>query len=145
MSAVPILLAEDSAEDVDLIHEAFEIHDLPVELHPVRDGVEALRFLRREADYADAPWPGLMLLDLNMPRKDGREVLAEVKSDAELRHLPVLILTTSDAEADIVESYNRRANAYLTKPTDFDDFLDLIRYLGEFWLTAAQLPPRGRH
>lgn len=143
MTSIPILLAEDSAEDIALIEEAFELHDLPVELHAVRDGVEAMRFLRREDGYTEVPGPALLLLDLNMPRKDGREVLTEIRSDPALQTLPVIILTTSDASSDINVAYHWHANAYLAKPTDFDAFLDLIRSLGEFWLKAARLPTRS--
>jgi len=143
MKPITILLAEDSPEDVELIREAFDYHRFSADLHAVRDGVEALAFLRREGEYADAPTPDLLLLDLNMPRKDGRETLAEVKADPALHTLPVVILTTSTAESDIVESYTRQASAFLTKPVDFDAFLELIRQLGEFWLTAVRYPTRA--
>jgi len=106
----------------------------------VKDGVEALAFLRREGEFADAPRPGLILLDLNLPRKDGREVLAEVKADAELRHIPVVVLTTSDAEEDILRSYSLHANAYVTKPVDFDRFIEVVRQIDDFFVTVVKLP-----
>ncbi|MFP4130665.1 response regulator [Thiohalospira sp.] len=142
MRPITILLAEDSPEDVELVREAFDYHRFAADLHAVRDGVEAMAFLRREGEHAEAPAPDLLLLDLNMPRKDGRETLAEIKADPDLHTLPVVILTTSTAEVDIVESYTRHASAFLTKPVDFDAFLELIRQLGEFWLTAVRYPPR---
>ena len=145
MKPITILLAEDSADDVDLIREAFDYNHFYADLRPVRDGVEAMAYLRGEGEYAEAPVADLMLLDLNMPRKDGREVLHEVKGDPSLSTLPVIILTTSDAEADLRTAYEAHANAFLTKPVDFDAFLDLIRQLGEFWLTAVRLPPRSGH
>lgn len=142
MKPVTILLAEDSAEDIELIRVAFEHHGFAVDLRAVRDGREAMAYLRGEGEYAQAPEAGLMLLDLNMPRMDGREVLAEVKNDPQLRELPVVILTTSAAEADVHHAYTHQANAFLTKPIDFDEFLELVRCLGEFWLSAAALPSR---
>ena len=141
MKPVNILLAEDSPEDAQLIAEALEENRFLVNLQHVYDGVEAMRFLRREGTYADRESPDLFLLDLNMPRKDGREVLAEVKQDPGLRCLPVVVLTTSAAEEDLVSSYMNHANAFLTKPVDFDEFMALIRRLGDFWLTAVKLPP----
>jgi CheY-like chemotaxis protein len=145
MKPITILLAEDSAEDIDLIREAFDFHRFYADLRPVRDGEQAMTYLRGEGEYAAEPTADLLLLDLNMPRKDGREVLSEVKGDPELHTLPVVILTTSDAEADVNTAYQQHANAYLTKPVDFDAFLDLIRQLGEFWLSAVRLPPQSRH
>jgi CheY-like chemotaxis protein len=106
----------------------------------VRDGEEALRFLRREGEYEDAPRPGLVLLDLNLPRVDGREVLAEMKSDPELRVIPVVVLTTSEAEEDILRSYTLHANAYVSKPVDFDRFIDVIRQIDDFFVTVVKLP-----
>ena len=102
--------------------------------------MEALEFLRREGQYADAPRPGLILLDLNLPRKDGREVLAEVKADAELRSIPVVVLTTSEAEEDILRSYASYANAYVTKPVDFDRFIEVVRQIDDFFVTVVKLP-----
>ena len=107
-----------------------------------RDGVEALAFLRREGAYADAPRPDLILLDLNLPRKDGREVLAEVKGDPDLRRIPVVVLTTSSAEEDISRSYDLHANAYVTKPVDFERFIEVVRQIDEFFVTVVKLPPR---
>jgi chemotaxis family two-component system response regulator Rcp1 len=108
------------------------------------DGVEAMAFLRREGKYADAPRPDLILLDLNMPRKDGREVLAEIKDDPDLRRIPVVILTTSTAERDIMESYNLHANCYIAKPVDLDQFLDVVKSIEDFWLTIVRLPLNGK-
>jgi len=107
----------------------------------VEDGEEAIRFLRREGQHENAPRPDLILLDLNLPKKDGRELLAEVKSDPVLRHIPVIVLTTSDAEQDVWRAYKLHANCYLTKPVQMDDFLNKIRSLEEFWLTVVRLPP----
>lgn len=140
MKPINILLVEDSAEDAELVTEAFEVNRFAADFQYARDGEEAMALLRREGEYADAPRPDLVLLDLNMPRKDGREVLAEVKADEALRSLPVVILTSSAAEVDVVQSYMNQASAFLTKPVDFDEFLEMIRQLGEFWLTAVRLP-----
>ena len=141
MKPITILLAEDSSEDVDLIREAFDFHQFYADLRAVPDGVEALAYLRGEHAHAEAPAADLLLLDLNMPRKDGREVLAEAEADPELCWLPVVILTTSAAESDLVDSYTHHANAFLTKPVNFEEFMDLIRRLGDFWLAAVKLPP----
>ena len=135
-----MLLVEDDPGDVLMTREAFEHHKLRNKLHVVADGVEALQFLRREGEYADAPRPGLVLLDLNLPRKDGREVLAEIKSDESLRSIPVVVLTTSEAEEDILRSYDLHANAYVTKPVDFDRFIDVIRQIDDFFVTVVKLP-----
>ena len=143
MKPVEILLAEDSNADAQLIREALEENRFYTHLSHVRDGVEALAYLYRQAPFSDAPTPDLLLLDLNMPRKDGREVLAEIKEDPRLRWLPVVVLTTSAAESDLVDSYMHHANAFLTKPVDFEEFMDLIRRVGDFWLTAVKLPPHG--
>jgi CheY-like chemotaxis protein len=137
---VDVLLVEDDPGDVLMTREAFEHHKLRNKLHVVADGVEALQFLRREGDYADAPRPGLVLLDLNLPRMDGREVLAEIKSDESLRTIPVVVLTTSEAEEDILRSYDLHANAYVTKPVDFDRFIDVIRQIDDFFVTVVKLP-----
>ena len=135
-----VLLVEDDPGDVLMTREAFEHHKLRNKLHVVADGVEALQFLRREGEYADAPRPGLVLLDLNLPRKDGRQVLADIKSDEALRSIPVVVLTTSEAEEDILRSYNLHANAYVTKPVDFDRFIDVIRQIDDFFVTVVKLP-----
>src|ERR1051325_8695809 len=118
LNVIDVLLVEDDPGDALMTQEAFEHHKIRNSLHIVKDGVEALEFLRREGQYANAPRPGLILLDLNLPRKDGREVLSEVKADAELRSIPVVVLTTSEAEEDILRSYSLYANAYVTKPVD---------------------------
>jgi two-component system, chemotaxis family, response regulator Rcp1 len=137
---IEILLVEDSPSDVDLTREALEDTKVHNNLSIVGDGVEALAFLRREGRYADAPHPDLILLDLNLPKKDGREVLAEIKSDPELRRIPVVVLTTSEAEQDIVESYNLHANCYVKKPVDLDAFIQVVRSIDNFWLAIVKLP-----
>jgi CheY-like chemotaxis protein len=123
-----------------MTQEAFEHHKLRNSLHVVSDGVEALAFLRREGEFADAPRPGLILLDLNLPRKDGREVLEEVKNDASLRSIPIVVLTTSQAEEDILRSYNLHANAYVAKPVDFERFIQVIRQIDDFFVSVVKLP-----
>jgi CheY-like chemotaxis protein len=140
VDVVDVLLVEDDPGDVLMTREAFEHHKIRNKLHVVADGVEALQFLRREGPHADAPRPGLVLLDLNLPRKDGREVLAEIKSDDTLRSIPVVVLTTSEAEEDILRSYDLHANAYVTKPVDFDRFIDVIRQIDDFFVTVVKLP-----
>jgi CheY-like chemotaxis protein len=140
VDVVDVLLVEDDPGDVLMTREAFEHHKLRNKLHVVADGVEAIQFLRREGEHADAPRPGLVLLDLNLPRKDGREVLAEIKSDESLRSIPVVVLTTSEAEEDILRSYDLHANAYVTKPVDFDRFIDVIRQIDDFFVTVVKLP-----
>jgi CheY-like chemotaxis protein len=140
LNVIDVLLVEDDPGDALMTQEAFEHHKIRNTLHVVKDGVEALAFLRREGEYADAPRPGLILLDLNLPRKDGREVLAEVKADAELRSIPVVVLTTSDAEEDILRSYSLHANAYVTKPVDFDRFIEVVRQIDDFFVTVVKLP-----
>jgi CheY-like chemotaxis protein len=139
-SEIDVLLVEDDEGDVLMTREAFEHHKLRNQLHVVPDGVEALAFLRREGEHADAPRPGLILLDLNLPRKDGREVLEEIKSDETLRSIPVVVLTTSQAEEDILRSYNLYANAYVAKPVDFERFIDVIRQIDDFFVTVVKLP-----
>ncbi len=140
LTVIDVLLVEDDPGDALMTKEAFEHHKIRNKLHVVKDGVEALAFLRREGVFADAPRPGLILLDLNLPRKDGREVLAEVKADAELRSIPVVVLTTSDAEEDILRSYSLHANAYVTKPVDFDRFIEVVRQIDDFFVTVVKLP-----
>ncbi|MFS8100648.1 response regulator [Lentzea alba] len=140
LSVIDVLLVEDDPGDALMTQEAFEHHKIRNTLHVVKDGVEALAFLRREGEYENAPRPGLILLDLNLPRKDGREVLAEVKADAELRSIPVVVLTTSDAEEDILRSYSLYANAYVTKPVDFDRFIEVVRQIDDFFVTVVKLP-----
>lgn len=135
-----ILLVEDNPADVRLTREAFREGKILNNLMVVKDGVEAMTLLRREPPYADAPRPDLILLDLNLPRKDGREVLAEIKADPSLMRIPVVVLTTSQAETDIVKSYNLHANCYVVKPVDLDRFLDVVKSIDSFWLTAVTLP-----
>lgn len=137
---IDILLVEDDPGDVLMTQEAFEHHKIRNTLAVVSDGEQALQFLRREGPYEDAPRPGLILLDLNLPRKDGREVLSEVKASPELRSIPVVVLTTSEAEEDILRSYDLHANAYVTKPVDFDRFVDAVRQIDNFFVTVVKLP-----
>jgi chemotaxis family two-component system response regulator Rcp1 len=141
---VEVLLVEDSSGDVRLTREAFRDANGSIRLHVVSDGVEAMAFLRQEGPHADALRPDLILLDLNLPRMDGREVLAHVKTDDDLKMIPVVILTTSEAEADIVKSYRLQANCYLVKPVLFDDFVSLVRSINDFWLTKVRLPQQRR-
>jgi CheY-like chemotaxis protein len=138
---IDVLLVEDDAGDILMTREAFEHHKIRNQLHVVNDGEQALQFLRRTGEYAAAPRPGLILLDLNLPRRDGMEVLAELKEDPELRVIPVVILTTSHAEEDIVRSYALHANAYVSKPVDFERFMDVIRQIDNFFVTVVELPP----
>jgi CheY-like chemotaxis protein len=139
---IDVLLVEDDPADVLLIEEAFADNKVRNRVHHVSDGVDALAFLRREGEYSDAPHPDLVLLDLNLPRKDGREVLAEIKGDDALRHIPVVVLTTSKAEEDVLRSYKLHANAYVTKPVDFERFIDVVRQIDEFFVTVVKLPTR---
>jgi CheY-like chemotaxis protein len=137
---IDILLVEDDPGDVLMTREALEYHKVRNALHVVSDGVEALQFVRQEAPYEDMPRPGLILLDLNLPRKNGQEVLAELKASPQLRTIPVVVLTTSEAEEDIVRSYQLHANAYITKPVDFDRFIEVVRQIDDFFLTVVKLP-----
>jgi CheY-like chemotaxis protein len=141
--AIEVLLVEDDPGDVLMTREAFEQHKLRNTLHVVSDGVEALSFLRQEGEYANVPRPDLVLLDLNLPRKDGREVLAEIKADPQLRRTPVVVLTTSEAEEDVLRSYDLHANAYVAKPVDFDRFIDVVRRIDSFFVTVVKLPNRA--
>ena len=136
---INVLLVEDDPGDVLMTREAFEEY-LHNRLDVVSDGSEALAYLRREGEYADAPRPDLILLDLNLPRRDGREVLAEVKADANLCTIPVIVLTTSQADEDVLKSYQLHANAYVTKPVDFDGFIEAIRQIDHFFVSVVQLP-----
>ncbi|OLR94053.1 two-component system response regulator [Actinokineospora bangkokensis] len=140
MKIIDVLLVEDDDGDVLMTREAFEHYKIRNTLHVVRDGEQAVQFLRREGQYSDAPRPDLILLDLNLPRFDGRQVLADVKADATLRSIPVVVLTTSEAEEDILRSYELHANAYVTKPVDFDRFIEVIRKIDEFFVTVVKLP-----
>jgi CheY-like chemotaxis protein len=138
---VEILLIEDNPGDVRLTREAFKEGKVSNNLNVVKDGVEAMTFLRQEKKYADAPRPDVILLDLNLPRKDGREVLAEIKQDPNLKRIPVVILTTSQAEQDILKTYNLYANCYITKPVDLEQFITVVRSIETFWLSIVKLPP----
>ena len=135
-----ILLVEDSPGDVRLTREALRDAKICNELHVVRDGEAALAFLRGEGEYAGAPRPDIVLLDLNLPRKDGREVLEEMKADDDLRRIPVIVLTTSLAEQDVLRSYDLHVNAYVTKPLDLDGFVAVVRSIESFWLSIVRLP-----
>lgn len=137
---INILLVEDDPGDVLITREAFADNKVRNELSVVNDGVKALAFLRREEGYADAPRPDLILLDLNLPKLDGHEVLEQIKSDTRLQRIPVVVLTTSDAEEDVLRSYDLHANAYITKPVDFERFLRVIRQIDEFFVTVVKLP-----
>ena len=139
---IEILLVEDNPADIRLAQEAFKEAKLINRLFPTTDGEEALAFLRREGPYADAPRPDLIFLDLNLPRKDGREVLAEIKADPELRRIPVVILTSSSAEEDVVKTYNLHANCYVSKPVDLERFIEVVKSIGDFWVSIVRLPPR---
>ncbi|MFQ5858401.1 MAG: response regulator [Anaerolineae bacterium] len=141
---IVILLVEDNPGDVRLTTEAFRTNKLRNTLHVVRDGVEALTFLHRERQYAGAPRPDLVLLDLNLPKKDGREVLAEIKADEGLRRIPVVVLTTSQAEEDILKVYNLNGNCYITKPVDLEQFITVVKSIEDFWLTIVKLPPDSK-
>jgi chemotaxis family two-component system response regulator Rcp1 len=141
VSPIDILMVEDNPGDARLTQEALKESKMLNNLHHVRDGVEAMAFLRREGKYSDSPTPDIILLDLNLPRKDGREVLAELKGMPRLKNIPVVVLTTSDAEQDILMSYNLHANCYITKPVDLEKFIEIIRGIENFWLSIVKLPP----
>jgi chemotaxis family two-component system response regulator Rcp1 len=138
--SIDILLVEDNPGDVRLTREALIENRIQNNLFVVEDGVEALAFLHQENQYADSPRPDLILLDLNLPKMDGREVLAEIKADPDLKRIPVVILTTSEAERDIFETYNLHANCYISKPVDLDRFIEVIKQMEGFWLTIVKLP-----
>jgi len=137
---IAILMAEDNATDVMLTKEALAHAKVLNTLHVVSDGIEAIEFLQRRGKYGKAPTPDLVLLDLNMPRKNGQEVLAEIKADANLKHIPVVILTTSKAEEDVLKAYGLHANCYVIKPVDFDVFADVVRSIEQFWFSVVRLP-----
>ena len=139
---IEILLVEDSPSDTELTVEALQEAKMRNNLSVVDDGVQAMQFLRRQGPYANAPRPDLILLDLNLPRKDGREVLAEIKADTKLASIPVVVLTTSQAEQDILRSYDLHANCYITKPVDLDRFISVVRSIEEYWCSVVTLPPR---
>jgi CheY-like chemotaxis protein len=138
---IEILLVEDNPGDVRLTREALSEGGVLNNLHVVGDGVDAMAYLRQDGEYADATTPDLVLLDLNLPKMDGTEVLEEVKADPDLRRIPVVVLTSSAAEEDIVRSYDLHANAYITKPVDMDQFIEVARNLEQFWLSIVKLPP----
>jgi CheY-like chemotaxis protein len=140
LALADVLLVEDDPGDVLMTREAFAHYRIRNPLHVVGDGEQAMQFLRQDGDYTDVPRPGLILLDLNLPRRNGLEVLADLKSDAELLSIPVVVLTTSQADEDILRSYALHANAYISKPVDFDKFMDVIRQINKFFLMLVQLP-----
>jgi CheY-like chemotaxis protein len=137
---IDVLMVEDDEGDVLMTREAFEYYKIHNRLHVVSDGEQAMQFLHREGQYAEAPRPGLILLDVNLPRKSGMEVLAELKQDDDLLTIPVIMLTTSQAEEDIVRSYSLHANAFVSKPVDFEHFIEVIRQIDTFFLTLVKLP-----
>ncbi len=141
---VEILLVEDNVRDARLAVETLKDSKINNNLYHVEDGIEALRFLHRQGEYAGVPVPDLILLDLNLPRKDGREVLAEVKEDPRLRLIPVVVMTSSEAERDLVKTYGMHANAYVVKPLDMDGFVQVVQGVKDFWLTIVKLPPKTR-
>lgn len=141
---IKILLVEDNPADVRLTKEAMRDAKVRNRLRVARDGVEAMAFLRRQGQFAGAPRPDLILLDLNLPKKDGRDVLAEIKTDEDLRRIPVVILTTSQAEQDILRTYDLHANCYVNKPVGLDEFITVIQAIEDFWLTIVKLPPDQR-
>jgi CheY-like chemotaxis protein len=139
---IEILLVEDDPGDVVMTREAFQDYKIHNQLHVVNDGAEAMAFLRQEGEFADRPRPDLVLLDLNLPRMDGREVLEAIKSDPELASIPVVVLTTSENEDDVLRSYSLHANAYVTKPVDFERFIEVVRQIDEFFVSVVRLPRR---
>lgn len=140
MKAIDILMVEDNPGDARLTREALKESKICNNLHHVIDGVEAMAFLRKEGPYKDVPTPDIIFLDLNLPRKDGRQVLAELKVIPRLKHIPVVVLTTSEAEQDVVKSYELHANCYITKPVDLDKFVEIIHGIENFWLSIVKLP-----
>jgi chemotaxis family two-component system response regulator Rcp1 len=141
---IEILLVEDSPGDVRLTREAFKDAKVHINLNVASDGTDAMAFLKREGDYANVPRPDLILLDLNLPKKDGREVLEEIKQSPTLKSIPVVILTTSASDADILRSYKLHANCYITKPVGLDGFLEVVKSIDNFWLTVVKLPSEAR-
>lgn len=144
MKPIEVLLVEDNPGDVRLTREALKEGKLRISLNVVGDGLEAMAYLRRQGSFTGAAIPDLILLDLNLPKKDGREVLEEIKADPGLMPIPVVILTTSEAEEDILRSYNLHANCYITKPVDIDQFVKIVKVIEDFWFTIVKLPPDGR-
>ena len=143
VDSVEILLVEDNPGDVRLTKEVFKDCTVRNKVHVVEDGIEALAFLRREGKYADAIRPDLILLDLNLPKKDGREVLKEIKSDEKLKSIPIIVLTVSNVEEDIIKTYNLHTNSYIIKPIDLDKFVEVVKSIQKFWFIIAKLPPKG--
>jgi DNA-binding response OmpR family regulator len=141
VETVKILLVEDNLGDVRLVQEALKEGRLAVQFASVPDGIQALAYLRKQDKYRDASRPDIVLLDLNLPRKDGREVLAEMKADAELKRIPVVILTSSKSEEDIIKTYDLHANCYISKPLDFNKFVEVVKAIENFWMTIVKLPP----
>jgi CheY-like chemotaxis protein len=139
---IEILLVEDNEGDIGLVEEVFQEAKIRNNLYIAEDGEEAMLFLHKEGNFSDVPRPDIILLDLNLPRKDGREVLKEIKEDDSLKRIPVVVLTTSKSEEDIFRSYNLHANSYITKPVDFDQFIKVIKSIGEFWLDVVKLPSK---
>jgi len=142
---IEILLVEDNPGDVRLVMEVFKDAKVANDIHVAEDGVEAMAFLRKEGKFAGSVRPDLVLLDLNLPKKDGREVLTEIKTDDALKRIPVIVLTTSSAEEDIMKSYSEYANSYITKPMNLAQFIKVVRSIEDFWLTIVKLPPNGKH
>jgi len=141
---IEILLVEDNPGDVRLTQEALKEGKVLNELNVVMDGIEALNYLRKTGKYADAVIPDIILLDLNLPKKDGREVLAELKADPKLRRIPVVVLTTSKAEEDVLRSYDLHANCYITKPVDLEQFIEVVKAVEDYWFTVVKLPPNEK-
>ncbi|ALF56365.1 response regulator [Nostoc piscinale CENA21] len=138
---IEVLLVEDNPGDAELTRIALQDSKISINLNVVEDGVEAMAFLRKQDNYVRKPHPDIVLLDLNLPRKDGREVLAEIKSDDNLKRIPVVVLTTSQSEEDILKAYNLAANCYITKPVDFDQFVKIVQSIENFWFAIVKLPP----
>ncbi|MFN6563927.1 MAG: response regulator [Nostoc sp. ChiSLP01] len=138
---IEVLLVEDNPGDAQLTRIALEDSKISIHLNVVEDGVEAMAFLRKQEKYVEAAHPDIVLLDLNLPKKDGREVLAEIKADENLKRIPVVVLTTSQAEEDILKAYNLSANCYITKPVDFDQFVKIVKSIENFWFAIVKLPP----
>jgi CheY-like chemotaxis protein len=142
VQSVDILLVEDNPGDARLVQEAMRRAKIINMVHVVEDGVDAMDFLRRQGRFAEVPRPDLVLLDLNLPKKDGREVLAEIKADPDLKRIPVVVLTTSDDEEDVLRAYNLHANCYITKPVNFEKFMQVVKQLDEFWVKLVKLPKK---
>lgn len=142
VAPIDILIVEDNRADIRLVQEILKRGKMVVNLHSVLDGIEAMEYLRKEDKYKDMNRPDLILLDLNMPKKDGREVLEEIKSDKDLKTIPVIVMTISKAEEDILRSYNLHANAYIVKPIELDQFMNVVRSIEDFWFTIVKLPPK---